>query len=218
MGTSWSSIDEAAMQTICQYFTLKVDDNINFGYSNAKCFAAPEVSTTGSVRCCISPQLTLSLNQCIIAVAIAIVATFALISTLGSFSFLNFVVSLLLWLAALLLGVAALVDTAFVATYFRFVLYPLGSGFLLLTAGTLVIGLHPAGQIVGYAAIVWGIVAMAVHVWLRVYIGKATAVNVPLANFWRNRDSHASSDKASSTSSVQVQWPPAVPAAASARL
>ena len=85
-------------------------------------------------------------------------------------------------------------------------------------AGTLVIGLHPAGQIVGYAAIVWGIVAMAVHVWLRVYIGKATAVNVPLANFWRNRDSHASSDKASSTSSVQVQWPPAVPAAASARL
>ena len=165
-------------------------------------------SQPATVRCCLSPQLTLALNQLVVSIALAIVGAFGVISTFGSFSFLSFVVSWLLLLSAALLGCASVFQAQWIDSYFGFVRFPAGSGMLLIAAGALAIGLSNAGQAVGYVSVVLGCVSIVVHVWLRCKERDA-AVNIPLATRWWPDKTAA---PASGTPAPPAQWPPAPPA------
>ena len=59
-------------------------------------------------------------------------------------------------------------DTAFLATYFQFLRFPIGSGSLLSVAGAMMYGAYgTSGQIVGGASFCWGLLMCGAHVCWR---------------------------------------------------
>ena len=101
-------------------------------------------------------------------VGIAIVGIVAFISVFGTFRFLSFVVSLFINACGLLLSYTALFNSTFVATYFAFLRYPLGSGSMQFVAGALTYdALDIWGPVVGGFAMAFGTLAIGCHLWWR---------------------------------------------------
>lgn len=120
----------------------------------------------------------LAMGQLACGVGIVIIAVITLINVFAAFNILGFVVALFLVAMGLMLAVSALKDIAFLATYFQFLRFPIGSGSLLSVAGAMTIGgFGTFGQIVGGFSFGWGILMIVAHVCWR---SKNAAFNVTL--------------------------------------
>ena len=120
----------------------------------------------------------LAFGQLLCGVGVVIIAFLTLINVFSAFFVLPFVVSLFTMVMGLMLVVSALKDTVFLATYFQFLRFPIGSGSLLCVAGAMMFGAYGLfGQIVGGTSFWWGFLMIVSHC---VWRGKGAAFNVHL--------------------------------------
>ena len=86
----------------------------------------------------------LAFGQLLCGVGVVIIAFLTLINAFSVFlkNVLPFVVSLFTMVMGLMLVVSALKDTVFLATYFQFLRFPIGSGSLLCVAGAMMFGAY----------------------------------------------------------------------------
>jgi hypothetical protein len=99
---------------------------------------------------------------------IAVIGVIAVISTFAQFAILPFVVSLFMMMTGVMLTVTALMSNAFLYTYFAFLRFPMGSGFLMLVSGAMTFGSYGTlGQVFGGICIGWGFLSIICHIMWR---------------------------------------------------
>ena len=104
--------------------------------------------------------------------AMAIVGLITLI-----FNPMTLFASLLLIFMGVLLAWISLRPSAYIAKYFGFLQYPVGSGAALIYTGCLQLGIAGAGVVVGAITITWGVLSVLLHFGVR---GQGLAVNAHL--------------------------------------
>ena len=138
--------------------------------------AGPPPSIGGRQLPC-HPQKMIAIANLALGLTFILSNIISIFASLVTLQALTVVVLLYLVLSGVALTTAALFSTQWIAAYFGFMQYPIGTGMLLIMCGALDIGTSSIGVVIGIISCICGAGSVAAHLWLR---KTGSAVNVPL--------------------------------------
>jgi len=121
------------------------------------------------LACCLGKgHKVIALGTCGCGVGVACVGVLSFIGSFAKFSLLGFVVSLFLVATGSMLAWAMLMNSTFLATYFAFLRFPMGSGSLLSVVGAMTFGSYGTiGFLIGGLSVAVGLLSIVCHILWR---------------------------------------------------